>query len=177
VAVIDDAAQMIRARLDELDEETARLKRALVELDANSTARRSRSPGSDRAKAARIPRAKREQAIIAFVKSHPSASAQEIGAGVGTTANYVNNILSGLRKEGRLVRKADGAQVELKAGSSRPPSAKSATPKKPAAKSATRKKPGRIKRSGKSQAGKKKSSRRGPKSGAAKAAVKPAAGK
>lgn len=110
--------------------------------------------------AARIPRAERERAILAFLKAHPSASAKEIGAGVETTANYVNNMLTGLRKQGRLVRKADGTQVEIKGA-----------PAPAATKSTTRKKPGR-----KRAAGKKRPSGKRGKRGSGKAKSKPVAG-
>jgi hypothetical protein len=166
VAVIDDAAQMIRTRLDELNLEKEKLERVLGELGSNAAPRRGRAPGRRkpgpkpgrrsaasskaagkpgrrRGSAARIPRAEREQAILVFLKSNPSASAKEIGVGVGTTANYVNNMLTGLRKQGRLVRKADGAQVEVKAA------AVSSAATKPAAAKPARKKPGRKKSSGK----------------------------
>jgi len=99
--------------------------------------------------AARIPRAERERAILAFLKGHPSASAKEIAVDIETTYNYVNNMLTGLRKQGRLVRKADGTQVEVQAGASASAAAKPA-----AAKSSGRKKPGPKKSSGKSRANK-----------------------
>ena len=173
MAVIDDAAQLIRNRLDELDTEKEKLERALGELGSNVTPRRGRppgrrkprpkpgrpspgasnvagKPGRRKASAARVPRAEREQAILAFLKSNPSASAKEIGIGVETTDNYVNNMLTGLRKQGRLVRKADGTQVEVQAG---------------APKSASRKKPGRPEGSGK---------KLGRRKAAKKAAAKPA---
>ena len=190
MAVIDDAAQLIRNRLDELDTEKEKLERALSELDSNVAPRRGRppgrrkpgpkpgrrgaasskaagKPGRRKASAARIPKAEREQAILAFLKDNPSASAKEIGVGVETTANYVNNMLTGLRKQGRLVRKADGTQVEVKAGTS------GSAAKSAAAKSASRKKPGRPKGSGKKTGRKKGSKKRGSK----KAAAKSAAGK
>jgi DNA-binding MarR family transcriptional regulator len=170
VAAIDEAVQLIRTRLDELNFEKKRLERALGELGSSTAPRRGRppghrkpgpkpgrrraaaskaagKPGRRKAGAPRIPRAEREQAILAFLKAHPSASAKEIAAGVGTTANYVNNMLTGLRKQGRLVRKADRTQVEVQAEAS-----SSAAAKPAAAKSSARKKPGRKKGSSKARA-------------------------
>jgi hypothetical protein len=153
VAVIDDAAQLIRTRLDELNTEREKLERALGELGGNSAPRPGRPPGRRKpgpkpgrrgaaspkatgrpgrrkASAARVPKAMREQAILTFLEGKPLASAKEIGAAVGTTANYVNNMLSGLRKQGRLVRQADGALVEVKAGASSSAAVKPAARKK-----------------------------------------------
>ncbi len=182
MAVIDEAARLIRTRLDELNSEKERLERALNELGSSAVPHRGRPPARRKsgpkpgrrgaaaspkaadkpsrreAGAVRIPKAEREQAILAFLKGHPSASAKEIGAGVGTTANYVNNMLTGLRKQGRLVRKADGTQVEVQVGASGPGVAKPL-----AAKSSVRKKAGRKKGSAKGRA--------------KKAVAKPAAGK
>lgn len=166
MAVIDDAAQMIRTRLDELNAEKEKLERVLGELGSIVSPRRgrpparrkpgpksgrrsaassktARKPGRRNASPQRISRAEREQAILAFLKSSPSASAKEIGVGVGATTNYANNMLSGLRKQGRLVRKADGTQVEVKARTA------SAAAAKPAAAKSARRKPGRKKGSGK----------------------------
>lgn len=176
MSVIDDAARMIRTRLGELDAEREKLERVLGELGSDLTPRRGRPPGSHKpgpkpgrrraanskpdnpgrrkASALRIPRAEREQAILAFLKGHPSASAKEIGIGVGTTANYVNNILTGLRKQSRLIRKADGTQVEVQPGAS----------------SLVATKPARAKSSARKKSGRKSSGRRRAK----KAAAKPA---
>ena len=159
MAFIDEAAQLIKAQLDQLDAEERHLERVLGALHPDSVPGRPGSrpmsapsgaessktagkPGRTKVKAARIPRADREQAILTFLKGHPSATSKEIAAGVGTTANYVNNMLSGLRKQGRLVRKADRTQVEIPVGAS------DSSSKAAAAKSPGPKKPGRKNRGG-----------------------------
>lgn len=172
MAVIDEAVQLIRTRLDELSSEKKRLERALSELGSGTALGREHGsgrrkpgpkpsrqkaaspkaadkPGRRKAGAARIPRAERERAILAVLKAHPSASAKEIAVDIKTTDNYVNNMLTRLRKQGRLVRKADGTQVEVQVGASG-----SATAKPAAAKSSGRKKPGSKRSSGKRRANK-----------------------
>jgi hypothetical protein len=190
VTVIEDAAQLIRTRLNDLATERDKLERALSELGGGSvgspgpTKRRLGRPkgsgnaggrprGSGRkqerkSKGKQVPRSEREQAILAFLKDHPSASAKEIGTSVGTTANYINNIFTGLRKQGRLVRKADGTQVEVKAVASSPVVASPA-----AAKSGTRKRSSGKKRG----SGKRRSSKRPAKKSASKVPTKAATGK
>ncbi len=189
MTVIEDAAKLIRTRLEDLAAERDKLERALTELGGGSERspglgkrRRGRPKGTGKAAGrprgsgrkqgrkprGKIPKAEREQAILAFLKDQPSASAKEIGTGVGTTANYVNNMLTGLRKQGRLVREADGTQVEVKAGAS-----SSAAVNPAAAKSETRKKgPGKKRGSGKRRSGKRRA-----KKGAGKAAGKAVTGK
>jgi hypothetical protein len=184
VAAIDDVAQKLRTLLDGVNSESEKLKRALSGLGDASSARSGRpsgrrkpgpkpgprgafakaaKPSPRNASATRVPRAERERAILTFLKGSPKASAKEIAAAVGTTANYVNNMLTGLRKQGRLVRQPDGSQVEVKVAAS------GSARKSSAAKPTSRRKPGRPKGSGNKPGRKRGSKKRGAKKAAAKA--------
>ncbi len=145
MAVVDDVAQLIHRRLDELSEERERLKRALSQLDSKesvpSRPRRKRaSSGKAAAKAnaskgsgGRVSKAERESALLAYIKSHPRAGAKEIAGAIGTTDTNVYNLLAGLRRDGRLTRQGDRKLVEVKA-TSRSPKAKSSSRSKAPAK-------------------------------------------
>lgn len=114
--VLDEARELLRGRLAELDEERKRLERALKELGGKAT---RRSPGRPRsgkaATATTTPRKRRkrraggraEQAVKLIAKS-PGISAAEIAKSLKLKPNYLYRVLGDLEKEGQV--KKDGRQ-------------------------------------------------------------------
>jgi DNA-binding CsgD family transcriptional regulator len=98
MTVIDDAAALIRRRLDELGGERIKLERTLAALGSRSSppsrARRRRSGPT------------RKQEVLAQVKANPAIRTSEIAAAIGISTNQVSNLLARLKREGTL--KKDG---------------------------------------------------------------------
>lgn len=118
--VLDEARDLVKKRLSELDDERQRLERALAELGGKVAA--GRRPGRPRgknakasaaatttkAKAARPARRRRrrggtraDQAVSLVVKN-PGISASEIAKAMKIKPNYLYRVLSDLEKEGRV---------------------------------------------------------------------------
>src|SRR6185436_19900637 len=111
--VLDEALELVKKRLAELDEERKRLERALSELGGKVTRRPGRPRGSGRGpgrppKAASAPRKRRrrrggtraDQAVVLVEKS-PGISASEIAKSMKIKPNYLYRVLGELEKEGR----------------------------------------------------------------------------
>lgn len=108
-SVLDDARDLLRRRLAELEDERTRLERALRELGAK-TARRGpgRPPGSKAAKPTRRRRRRRsggraDQAMNLVAKK-PGITAKEIAETLKIKPNYLYRALSELGKD-KKVRK------------------------------------------------------------------------
>jgi winged helix-turn-helix DNA-binding protein len=106
---IDKAADQLRARLAELNDERRRLERALNAL-TGAGARRGpgRPPGSGRGRGVRRRRRRRggtraEQAAK-VVKDNPGATVSEIAQRLRIKPNYVYRVMNELQKD-RVVRK------------------------------------------------------------------------
>ncbi len=113
IHVLEEAADLIRKRLAELDEERKRLERALAELGDKVTGRPRRGPGrprgSGRKAATRAPRRRRkggraDQAAKLIVKS-PGITAGDIAKSLKIKPNYLYRVLGDLEKEGRVSKK------------------------------------------------------------------------
>jgi len=115
--VLDEALDLVKKRLAELDEERKRLERALSELGGKVTRRPGRPRGSGRGpgrppKAASAPRKRRrrrggtraDQAVVLVEKS-PGISASEIAKSMKIKPNYLYRVLGELEKEGRVKKK------------------------------------------------------------------------
>src|SRR5512147_2661952 len=117
--VLDEALDLVKKRLHELDEERKRLERALAELGGTITRRPGRPPGSGRRgpgrprKAASGTTAKprkqrrrrsgtRADQAVALVEKNPGISASAIAKELKIKPNYLYRVLGELEKEGRV---------------------------------------------------------------------------
>ena len=123
--VLDEARDLVKKRLAELDDERRRLERALSELGEKATSgvrragrRRGRPKGSGkssgtkkakRGKKAGTRRRKRSgtraDQAVKLVQSKPGISASEIAKQMKIKPNYLYRVLGELEKEGRVKKK------------------------------------------------------------------------
>lgn len=111
--VLDEARDLVKKRLAELDDERKRLERALAELGGKAAGRVSRGPGRPRgsgAKAAgpkkrRRRKGTRADQAVALVESKPGISASDIAKQMKIKPNYLYRVLGDLEKEGRVSKK------------------------------------------------------------------------
>lgn len=112
---LDEASDLLKNRIAELDEERGRLERALANLtDGKGVARRrpGRPRGSTSKKAAAAPRRKRgrrggtraDQAVK-LIADNPGISASQIAKTMKIKPNYLYRVLGDLQKEGRVAKK------------------------------------------------------------------------
>jgi predicted ArsR family transcriptional regulator len=121
-AVLDEARDLVKRRLAELDDERKRLERALSELGGKAKGgrggrRRGRPKGSrsgakkGRAKRRRRSGTRADQAVD-LIKKNPGISASEIAKTMKIKPNYLYRVLGELEKEGRVKKK--GRQYSAK---------------------------------------------------------------
>lgn len=121
--VLDEALDLVKKRLAELDEERKRLERALAELGGTVTRRPGRPPGSGRgpgrprknatASPTAAPRKRRRRRrggtradqAVALVEQNPGISASEIAKTMKIKPNYLYRVLGEMEKEGRVTKK------------------------------------------------------------------------
>jgi hypothetical protein len=126
--VLDEALDLVKKRLAELDDERKRLERALAELGGTVTRGRpgrppGRPPGSGRgpgrppkaasATTAAAPRKQRRRRrggtradqAVALVEANPGISASEIAKSMKIKPNYLYRVLGEMEKEGRVKKK------------------------------------------------------------------------
>jgi sugar-specific transcriptional regulator TrmB len=126
--VLDEALDLVKKRLAELDEERTRLERALAELGGTVTRRPGRPPGSGRGPgrprkkaatattttpAAAAPRKRRRRRrggtradqAVTVVEQNPGISASEIAKMMKIKPNYLYRVLGEMEKEGRVSKK------------------------------------------------------------------------
>ena len=114
--VLDEARDLVKKRLAELDDERKRLERALAELGgkaAGRVGRRGRGPGRPRgsgAKAAgpkkrRRRKGTRADQAVSLVEGSPGISASDIAKSMKIKPNYLYRVLGDLEKEGRVKKK------------------------------------------------------------------------
>ncbi len=116
--VLDEALDLVKKRLAELDVERKRLERALAELGGTVTRRPGRPRGSGRgpgrppkAASAGAPRKRRRRSgtradqAVALVEKNPGISASEIAKQMKIKPNYLYRVLGELEKEGRVKKK------------------------------------------------------------------------
>jgi sugar-specific transcriptional regulator TrmB len=124
-SVLDEALDLVKRRLAELDEERKRLERALAELGGTVTRRPGRPPGSGRGPgrprkkaasattaASATPRKRRRRRggtradqAVALVEKKPGISASEIAKELKIKPNYLYRVLGEVEKEGRVTKK------------------------------------------------------------------------
>lgn len=123
--VLDEALDLVKKRLAELDDERKRLERALAELGGTVTRRPGRPPGSGRGPGrprknatatatatSAAPRKRRRRRggtradqAVALVEQNPGISASEIAKQMKIKPNYLYRVLGELEKEGRVTKK------------------------------------------------------------------------
>jgi len=125
---LDEALDLVKKRLAELDEERQRLERALAELGGSVTAPRRpgrprgsgrRGPGrppkaasASSASASADPRKRRRRRggtradqAVKLVEQNPGISASEIAKQMKIKPNYLYRVLGEMEKEGRVTKK------------------------------------------------------------------------
>ncbi len=112
INVLDEARDLVKRRLAELDEERKRLERALGELGGKITGRPGRPPGRPRgASKAAAPRRRRRRTgtradqATALVEQSPGISASDIAKTMKIKPNYLYRVLGDLEKEKRVTKK------------------------------------------------------------------------
>jgi hypothetical protein len=112
------AREAIEGRIREIEQETARLRRALAELVGGDAARRptQRSSGSGRSRTRRrrkvAPPGRRRVQLLAHLEKNPGAKPSEIAKAIGTTPANVQNVLRKAREE-KVVRRRRGGGYAL----------------------------------------------------------------
>lgn len=116
-SVVDDARELVKKRLAELNEERERLERALAELGGKVTRRspgrprgRAKAAGGSSSKPGRKRRGRRggtraDQAVK-LIEKQPGISASDVAKTMKIKPNYLYRVLGDLEKEGRV--KKDG---------------------------------------------------------------------
>ena len=104
---VDEAASLIRERIQELDTERAQLNRALASLTGGREGRRGPGrPAGASARAAGHRRRRRggtrSDQAVKLVKDNPGISASEIATKMKIKPNYLYRVLAELEKEGRV---------------------------------------------------------------------------
>jgi len=110
---VEEAANLIRERIRELDSERARLDRALASLTSGSEGRRG--PGRPRGSASRAnsnsrPSTRRRRRrggtradeAVKLVTANPGISASQIAERMKIKPNYLYRVLADLQKEGKV---------------------------------------------------------------------------
>ena len=122
--VLDEARDLVKKRLAELDDERKRLERALVELGEKAVGRqpgkkrrgRPKGSGSKKGKG-RAPRRRRRSGTradqaVKLVADNPGISASEIAKKMKIKPNYLYRVLGDLEKEGRVKKKGRNYSVK-----------------------------------------------------------------
>lgn len=121
--VLDEARQLIQARLADLDEERKRLERALGELGGKAARRAPGRPkGSTGPKAAGVGTRRRRKRrggtradqAVKLIEGKPGISASDVAKEMKIKPNYLYRVLGDLEKEGRV--KKDGRSYHPAAG-------------------------------------------------------------
>lgn len=111
--VLDEARDLVKKRLAELDDERKRLERALAELGGKVTGRGGRGPGRPRGSSSKgsAPKKRRRRKgtradqAVALVEGSPGISASDIAKQMKIKPNYLYRVLGDLEKEKRVTKK------------------------------------------------------------------------
>ena len=109
---MDQAADLIRERIKELEAESADLKRALASLTGGREGRRGpgrpRGSGAGRSNGRKRGRRRntRSDQAVKLIQENPGISASEIAKQLKIKPNYMYRVLGDLQKDGRV--KKDG---------------------------------------------------------------------
>ncbi len=110
---LDEALDLVRRRLGELDDERKRLERALLELGGRVSGRRpgrpkgsaSKAPAKKTAKRRRRRGGTRADQAVELIKQNPGITASEIAKSMKIKPNYLYRVLSDLEKQKRVKKK------------------------------------------------------------------------
>ncbi len=107
--VLNEARALVERRLQELDQERARLERALADLSGGKVGRRrpGRPRGSSGGRRRRRGGTRADQAVK-IVTSNPGISASEIAKQLKIKPNYLYRVMGDLQKEGRVRKRGRG---------------------------------------------------------------------
>ena len=106
--VLNEARALVEKRLQELDQERARLQRALADLTGGRVGRRR--PGRPRGSTAgrrRRGRTRADQAVK-IVADNPGITASEVAKRMRIKPNYLYRVMGDLQKEGRVGKRGRG---------------------------------------------------------------------
>jgi CRP-like cAMP-binding protein len=107
--VLNEARALVQKRLQELDQERARLERALADLTGGRVGRRrpGRPPGSGGGRRRRRGGTRGAQAVK-IVNGNPGITASEIAKKMKIKPNYLYRVMGDLQKEGQVSKKGRG---------------------------------------------------------------------
>jgi hypothetical protein len=116
--VLDEASNLLKQRIAELDAERTRLERALANLTGGGKGTARRRPGRPRGSASKAPKAAgaprrrrgrrggtRADQAVKLIQANPGISASEIAKTMKIKPNYLYRVLGDLQKEGRVKKK------------------------------------------------------------------------
>jgi DNA invertase Pin-like site-specific DNA recombinase len=106
--VLDEARSLVERRLKELDQERARLERALADLTGGKVGRPGRPRGSGTKRRRRRRSNTRADQAVKVVESNPGVSASEIAKQLKIKPNYMYRVMGSLQKEGRVRKRGRG---------------------------------------------------------------------
>jgi len=102
---LDEARGLVQNRLADLNDEKARLERALKELDGGVKRGRPRKAASSTGKSRRKRRGgTRANEAVKLIAKHPGITASEIAKAMKIKPNYLYRVLADLEKQ-KLVKK------------------------------------------------------------------------
>lgn len=107
---VTEAADLLRARIRELDEERAKLERALASLTDGREGRRgpgrprgtSNGTSSTRRRRRRRRGGTRAEQAVKLIGENPGVTASEIARQMGIKPNYMYRVLTELQNEGKV---------------------------------------------------------------------------
>jgi transposase-like protein len=107
--VLNEARSLVEKRLQELDQERARLERALADLTGGRVGRRrpGRPRGTGGGRRRRRGGTRGDQAVK-IVGSNPGITASEIAKRMKIKPNYLYRVMGDLQKEGRVSKRGRG---------------------------------------------------------------------
>ena len=113
--VLNEARTLVEKRLRELDQERARLERALADLTGGRVGRRrpGRPRGSGGGRRKRRGGTRADQAVK-LVESKPGISASDIAKQLKIKPNYLYRVMGDLQKEGRVSKRGRGYHPKKK---------------------------------------------------------------
>ena len=103
-SALDEAANLLKERIRELDTERKKLERALANLTGGRVGRRGpgRPPGSKDGASRRRRGGTRSDQAVRLIKANPGISASEIAKKMRIQPNYLYRVLGDLQKEGKV---------------------------------------------------------------------------
>jgi hypothetical protein len=106
--VLNEARALVQKRLQELDQERARLERALADLTGGRAGRRR--PGRPRGSGGSRKRrgGTRGDQAVKIVNSNPGIGASEIAKRLKIKPNYLYRVMGELQREGKVRKKGRG---------------------------------------------------------------------